>query len=84
MGNLFSYTIEEIENENLKNKDYYTGDRYFKISRKYYPDYTPGYFYGYYQDLEYYEKLSLQEDRERAIAMLTAHNRIFHNNERTF
>ena len=84
MGNLFTYTIEEIENQNLKNKDYYTGDRYFKISRKYYPDYTRGYFYGYYQDLEYYEKLSLQEDRERAIAMLTAHNRIFHNNETAF
>jgi hypothetical protein len=84
MGNLFSYTPEEIENQNLKNKDYYTGDRYFKISRKYYPQFTRGYFYSYYEDLEYYDKLSLQEDRERAIAMLTAHNRIFHNNERTF
>ena len=84
MGNLFSYTPVEIENQDLKNKEYYTGERYFKVSRKHYADYTPGYFYGYYQDLEYYDKLSLQEDRDRAIAMLKAHNRRFHNNERTF
>lgn len=84
MGNLFSYTPVEIENQDLKNKEYYTGERYFKVSRKHYADYTPGYFYGYYQDLEYYDKLSLQENRERAIEMLKAHNRRFHNNERTF
>ena len=84
MGNLFSYTPEEIENQDLKNKEYYTGERYFKVSRKHYADYTRGYFYGYYQDLEYYDKLSLQEDRERALQMLLEHNRRFHNNERAF
>lgn len=84
MGNLFSYTPEEIENQDLKNKDYYTGDRYFKVSRKHYPQFTKGYLYSYYEDLEYYDKLSLQEDRERAIAMLREHNRRFQNNERSF
>ena len=84
MGNLFSYTPEEIENQDLKNKEYYTGERYFKVSRKHYPQYTRGYIYSYYEDLEYYDKLSLQEDRERAIAILREHNRRFHNNERAF
>jgi len=85
MGNLFSYENKEIETEeDKKNVKYYTGERFFKVSRKHYRDFTPGYFYGYYQDLEYYDKLSLQEDRERAIQMLREHNRRFHNNQRAF
>jgi len=30
-----------------KNVDYYSGKRFFKVSRKHYPGYTPGYWYGY-------------------------------------
>ena len=36
------------ETYNAKNFDYYTGNRFFKISRKNYRDYSRGYIYGYY------------------------------------
>lgn len=36
------------ETYNSKNWDYYSGERFFKISRKNYRDYTRGICYGYY------------------------------------
>ena len=33
---------------NAKNFDYYNGNRFFKISRRHYPEYTRGYVYGYW------------------------------------
>ena len=36
------------ESYNAKNFDYYNGNRFFKISRKNYRDYSRGYIYGYY------------------------------------
>ena len=33
---------------NSKNFDYYNGKRFFKISRRYYSDYSKGFWYGYY------------------------------------
>lgn len=47
-----------------KNAEYYQGDRFFKISRKHYPQYTRGYIYGYYEDENYYK--CLEEPLERA------------------
>ena len=35
---------------NAKNFDYYNGNRFFKISRKYYPDYTRGILWGYWHN----------------------------------
>ena len=46
-------TITEYDDIGEKNFSYYTGKRYFKISRKLYPQYTRGYIYGYYEDLDY-------------------------------
>ena len=43
---------------NPKNFDYYTGERFFKISRRFYPQYTRGYIYGYYEDDNYYKCLN--------------------------
>jgi len=40
-----------------KNKDYYSGERFFKVSRKHYPQYERGYIYGYYEDINYYKIL---------------------------
>lgn len=40
-----------------KNNEYYSGDRFFKVSRKHYPQYTRGYLYGYYEDVDYYKIL---------------------------
>jgi len=40
-----------------KNKKYYSGDRFFKVSRKHYPQYERGYIYGYYEDVNYYKVL---------------------------
>lgn len=33
---------------NSKNFDYYNGNRFCKISRRHYPEYTRGYIYGYW------------------------------------
>ena len=39
-----------------KNDDYYKGNRFCKISRSLYPQYTRGYLWGYYEDTSYYAK----------------------------
>jgi len=36
------------ENYNSKNFAYYSGERFFKISRKHYREYSKGFFFGYY------------------------------------
>ena len=36
------------ESYNSKNFAYYSGDRFFKISRKNYREYSRGYIYGFY------------------------------------
>lgn len=41
-----------------KNADYYfSKQRFTKISRKHYPEYTSGYIYGYYYQPDYQTKL---------------------------
>lgn len=45
-----------------KNKKYYSGERFFKVSRNLYPQYTRGYIYGYYEDVNYYKEF---EELER-------------------
>lgn len=46
---------------NSKNFDYYNGNRFCKISRRHYPEYTRGYIYGYwYSPMEIIE----EEDSE--------------------
>ena len=51
---------------NAKNFDYYNGNRFFKISRKHYPEYTRGYLYGYwYSPIEIIEQEEEEEEDER-------------------
>ena len=42
------------ESYNAKNYKYYTGERFFKISRKNYRDYSKGIIYGYYYNGDSY------------------------------
>jgi hypothetical protein len=48
-----------------KNAEYYSGERFFKVSRKHYPQYTRGYIWGYWEDDNYYKPLE-EEEIERA------------------
>lgn len=59
MGQWFSeLDIYKDSSDQLKNKDYYKGDRSFKISRKYYPHiYSNGYLWGRYEDYTYWRDL---------------------------
>jgi hypothetical protein len=51
--------------EKPKNFNYYfTDKRCFRVSRKHYPQYTRGTIYGYYEDLDYWDKLSNEESNE--------------------
>jgi hypothetical protein len=50
------------EKYNSKNWKYYSGERFFKISRKNYRDYQRGYCYGYYYNGDSY--VSENEDDE--------------------
>ena len=53
--------------EKPKNFDYYfTNKKCFRISRKHYPQYERGQIYGYYEDLDYWDKESEKEEIERA------------------
>ncbi len=54
------------ESYNAKNFEYYTGDRFFKISRKNYRDYTRGYCYGYYYNGDGYVEDDDDEEIELA------------------
>jgi len=48
---------------NAKNFDYYNGNRFCKISRKHYPEYTRGYLFGYwYNPIE-----TIEEDKEEEL-----------------
>jgi len=57
---------EETSNRRYpKNIEYYSGQRYFKISRKLYTnDYTRGYIYGYYDNL--IDDTMMDENNERS------------------
>lgn len=44
---------------NAKNFDYYNGNRFCKISRRHYPEYTPGKIWGYW-----YNPLEIIEEEE--------------------
>ena len=49
---------------NAKNFDYYNGNRFFKISRRHYPEYTAGKIWGYwYNPIE--EEVEEEEELER-------------------
>lgn len=63
--NALEYPYGVWSYEKPKNFDYFfTNKRCFRISRKHYPEYTRGYFYGYYQDLDYWDKESDKEEGE--------------------
>ena len=47
-----------------KNEEYYNGKRFCKISRGYYPQFTKGYLWGRYEDLDYYKDWVFNEDEE--------------------
>ena len=47
------HTLTEWDDVGEKNFRYYTGERFFRISRRHYPQYTRGYLWGYYEDLDY-------------------------------
>ena len=40
-----------------KNEEYYKGKRFFKISRAFYPQFTSGYLWGRYENLDYYKDI---------------------------
>lgn len=46
-----------------KNEDYYKGKRFFKISRKFYPQFTKGYLWGRYENEDYYKKLGYRKNK---------------------
>jgi len=49
-----------------KNSEYYKGDRYFVISRQFYPHlYTKGYLYGRYYNDSYYKDLGYEYDEAK-------------------
>jgi hypothetical protein len=44
--------------EKPKNFDYYfSKERFVKISRKHYPQFTRGYLYGYWEDVGYWDNI---------------------------
>ena len=48
---------------NAKNFDYYNGNRFCKISRRHYPEYTPGKIWGYwYAPIE-----TIEEEEEESV-----------------
>lgn len=49
---------------NAKNFDYYNGNRFCKISRRHYSDYTRGYLWGYW----YEGNISEEEEEEGNIS----------------
>ena len=52
---------------NAKNYDYYNGKRFFKVSRKYYSDYSRGIIFGYYYNGDGYVSEDYDEEEiERA------------------
>tara|TARA_Y100001963_G_scaffold103375_1_gene142276 strand:+ start:1104 stop:1355 length:252 start_codon:yes stop_codon:yes gene_type:complete len=61
MPHQFSYNrclkLSAWDYHNPKNFDYYSGERFCKISRSLYPQYTRGYIYGYYEDENYFKPL---------------------------
>ena len=54
------------ESYNAKNYKYYTGERFFKISRKNYRDYQRGYVYGFYYNGDGYVEDDDDEEIELA------------------
>ena len=54
------------ETYNAKNWEYYNGNRFFKISRKNYRDYTRGLVYGYYYNGDGYMSEDDEDELEHA------------------
>tara|TARA_R100000951_G_C2545068_1_gene150612 strand:- start:93 stop:371 length:279 start_codon:yes stop_codon:yes gene_type:complete len=81
MGIGYSNLLYEEPHRHLsfegKNKAYYEGKRFFKISRRHYREYTRGFIYGYYHDDEFWDKMELQETRELALKFLQGYHQEF-------
>lgn len=81
MGINYSNLLYEEQPRHLsyegKNKAYYEGKRFFKVSRRFYREYTRGFIYGYYHDDEFWDKMDLQETRELALNFLKGHHQEF-------
>ncbi len=56
------HRITEWDTNPPKNLNYYSGQRFFKISRELYPQYTRGWLYGYTIDPNYYKNILYSED----------------------
>lgn len=57
------HRINEWYDQEPKNAEYYSGERFFKVSRNLYPDYTKGWLYGYNEDTSYWHRvLTCDED----------------------
>lgn len=76
MGINYSNLLEPPMDE-LKNKAYYEGKRFFKVSRRHYREYTRGYIFGYYHDDEFWDKMEIQETRELALRFLQGYHQEF-------
>lgn len=65
MLNALEYPYGIWSYEKPKNFDYYfTNKRNFRVSRNHYPQYEKGNYFGYYEDLDYWDNLSFIENRE--------------------
>jgi len=49
--------ITEWDAVKPKNYEYYSGERFVRIPRHLYPQYTKGYLYGYNEDANYWKAL---------------------------
>ena len=54
------HRISAWEDLGTKNIEYYSGDRFFKVSRSLYPSYTRGWIYGYDENPAYWYDLFQQ------------------------
>ena len=78
MGINYSNLLEPVSPmDELKNKAYYEGKRFFKVSRRHYREYTRGYIFGYYHDDEFWDKMEIQETRELALRFLQGYHQEF-------
>jgi hypothetical protein len=65
MGQYFStYDCDELENHHLKNYKYYSGERNFKVSRGFYPQFSKGYFWGRNEDMTYWFDLGWDDSTQ--------------------
>ncbi len=58
------HKITEWDTNPPKNLNYYNGQRFFKVSRDLYPQYTRGWLFGYSIDPDYYKNILYENESE--------------------